>query len=95
MEADQLGRLRDILQASRLIVSWEKGLFAIISVCFIDDRLEQRSNLWECRHGLFQRFNTYVSIVSAHRLGIVTNKLHDYALRNSGILEQAHGCMAE
>jgi hypothetical protein len=28
----------------------------------------------------------------AHRLGIVPDELHDYALRDPGILEQAHGC---
>jgi hypothetical protein len=54
-----------------------------------------RSELWKCRDGLFQGFGTDVSVMRAHRLRIVADKLHDYALRNPGILEQAHGCMAE
>ena len=54
--------------------------------------LAYRSDLRKRRDGLSQRFGANVSVMRAHRLGIVPDELHDYALRDPGILEQAHGC---
>src|SRR5271165_4438053 len=53
------------------------------------------SDFRQRRYGLLKRFGAYVSVMSAHRLGLVADQFHYDAFRNSGIFEQAYRSMSQ
>jgi len=57
--------------------------------------LAYSSNLWKRRDGLFERFGANMSVMCAHRLRIMTDKLHDDGFRDPSVFEQAHRGMPQ